>query len=222
MLKLLRARFARAAANWFKTHHSDYKKFKVSLSGTSLAGCDVYSKEVDTFRRAWIAIGGTADDSSFTTELYWTTEGVPWDEVQGWDWRRSPAIPKSGGRLQLTDEPLVGDDLFDGSRLIEVRDPPIALQDEAIRAASTTDLYRRVREMTITDMRRANPAVTMDEIEKLLARADRIEFGLWGSIAKAIEIPDHELDRAIEPALNKVFHLLDTYGFSFLEKRLSG
>jgi hypothetical protein len=119
------------------------------------------------------------------------------------------------------DEPLVGDDLVDGSRLIEVRDPPIALQDEAIRAASTTDLHRHVREMTITDMRRANPAVTMDEIEKLLARADRIEFGLWGSIAKAIEIPDHELDRAIEPALNKVFHLLDTYGFPFLEKRLS-
>ena len=83
MFKALRTRFARGVANKFKIDSPGYLKVEVSLSGTCLAGCDVYSKEVDTFRRAWIAIGGTADDSSFTTELYCTTEGVPWDEVQG-------------------------------------------------------------------------------------------------------------------------------------------
>ncbi len=220
MLKALRTRFASQVAKRMKAAHPDYPKTKVSLAGTSWTGCDVYSKAVGDRHRAWIVLGGTANEQWITAVLYWTSEGVSWQELPGWDWHVNPSVPASGG-LQLTDEPLVGDDLVDGSRFIEVSDPPIALQDEAIRAASTTDLHRRVREMTITDMRRADPAVTMDEIEKLLARADRIEFGLWGSIAKAIEIPDHELDRAIEPALKKVFHLLDGYGFPFLEKRLS-
>ena len=219
MIKAFRKMLSADLTRWMNLTHSDFLKTKVKMSGTSWSGCDVFTKKGGNGRQAWIVLGGTSSESYITAVLYWTTEGTAWEDLRGWDPRIHPNIPKTGG-LQLVDEALVGTDLIDGSRLLEVSDPSLDLQRLAIAQSRDIELYQRVRQRTIADLR-AKKTLSEAEIEEYLNRADQLQFSTWEGIEKVMNIPDSCLETALSPVEGKIFYLIEKYGVPFLEHRMA-
>jgi len=221
MIKVIRKLLDAKIAAWFKSHHPEYKKAKLSLGHTGFSGCNVYLKELDAARKAWIVIGGSASSSSLTAVLYWTTEGVAWDALGEWDTRKQKTPPPTGG-VQLTEEPVVGNDLpLDGRRLLLVEEPPRALLDAAFDAYSRSELFQKVRAMTAKEMRQKNPAVSEREIDAAHLGESRRAFTTWWDVERNLTLDDAVLSPVLSPLLEKVVYLFETYGIPFLEARLA-
>jgi hypothetical protein len=68
------------------------------------------------------------------------------------------------------------------------------VEEPAIRASSATDFYCRVREMNDRRHAARQPAVCMDWVDELLARADRIQSNPGDGIAKRDRVPREQMD----------------------------
>lgn len=223
MIKALRNYVNVKLADWMAIYHPDFRKVKLKLSGTAYAGCNVFFKQANEKKKAWIVVGGDADSASLVALLCWSIDGYDW----GKDWEKfdrwTETSHPSTGFVQLTDSVLVGDDLpLDGARLLCVADPSMELQNFALSEWKKTEIYRKSRELTATKMRAQNPQVTDEEIDQKKEKGLRALYSTWSAIADVVSLDDEILGKAVDPLLNsKLYYLLEKYGFEFLDKKLS-
>ncbi len=176
-----------------------------------------FSKRSDEQRCGWIVIAG--EDSDFLqATVCWTVQGDSLDDL---DYEYAEDASAARGWLHLTDEQLVDDDLPpDGDRLLGLGDPPLALQQAAIAAWRTTDIFTRERQLLVQQVRKKNPAVTDEEIEAEQQRCNRATFQGWLAIEMALKLDEEQLRQVADVLLNKIFYLLDKYALPFLKTKV--